>query len=179
MPSMGSRGPDKLLLDHVDLLEKHVFRYPALDLACGDGHNGLFLASRGFTVILADRSAASLKIAGATARDLNLPVVLWEVDFEEDASSPLEDRKFGSVLVFRYLLRPLIPEIRESLLPGGILIYETFTEGQSRYGRPKNPDHLARKGEMMEWFGDWEIIHYFEGLKEEPRREIVQIVCRK
>jgi hypothetical protein len=28
-------------------------------------------------------------------------------------------------------------------------------------------------------FADWEIIHYFEGIKENPTRAVAQIVCRK
>jgi hypothetical protein len=69
--------------------------------------------------------------------------------------------------------------MRKALRRGGILIYETFTVEQPKFGKPHNPDFLLRPGELYEWFGDWETIHAFEGIKDNPRRAVAQIVCRK
>jgi hypothetical protein len=93
--------------------------------------------------------------------------------------NPLPEDFYKGILVFRYLHRPLIPCINKALIKGGILIYETFTIEQPKFGKPHNPEFLLNPGELLEWFKDWEIIHHFEGIKEDPKRAVAQIVCRK
>ncbi|MBI5074797.1 MAG: class I SAM-dependent methyltransferase [Nitrospirae bacterium] len=171
--------PDPLLRDHLSLFTDDLKDLPLLDLACGDGHNGLFLASRGFSIILADRSEEALKQAGDRAASLGVNVTLIQIDLEQRISDPFENDTFSAVLVFRYLHRPLIPCIRKVLRKGGLLIYETFTTEQARFGKPKNPEHLLKPGELLSWFQDWEIIHSFEGIKENPKKAVAQLVCRK
>jgi hypothetical protein len=72
-----------------------------------------------------------------------------------------------------------MPAIRNALRKKGILIYETFTVDQVRYGKPTNPDYLLRHGELKQWFADWEILHYAEVIQSDPERAMAQIVCRK
>jgi hypothetical protein len=69
--------------------------------------------------------------------------------------------------------------MKKALKKGGILIYETFTVEQPKFGKPHNPNFLLILGELGEWFEGWEIIHYFEGIKDNPKRSVAQIVCRK
>jgi hypothetical protein len=69
--------------------------------------------------------------------------------------------------------------MRKGLRPGGLLVYETFTVEQAAFGRPRNPDHLLHPGELQQTFADWEVLHSFEGLKENPLRAVAQLVCRK
>ena len=82
-------------------------------------------------------------------------------------------------MIVTYLHRPLIPCIKKALKQGGLLIYETFTIEQPQFGKPHNPAFLLRPQELFEWFNQWEVLHYFEGIKEGPRRAVAQIVCRK
>ncbi len=171
-------GPDELIERHLYLFSDDLKDYPIADLACGDGHNGVFLASKGFSVVLADMSSEALDEARLKAQTARASVQLWHLDLEQ-RSNPLEGRTFGAVLVFRYLHRPLIPCIRKSLKKGGFLVYETFTTEQARFGKPKNPDHLLRAGELLSWFQDWEIIFTFEGIVGDPPRAVAQLVCRK
>jgi len=171
--------PDSLLRDHLHLFTPELKQYPILDLACGDGHNGIFLAQRGFRVVFADRSEEALKEVKRWADAENRAVTLWHIDLEAEASDPFSGRTFSAIIVFRYLHRPLIPAIRNALAPGGILIYETFTEQQAQFGKPKNPDHLLKQGELLSWFQDWEVLHTFEEIVGEPPKAIAQLVCRK
>lgn len=172
-------APDALLLDHWDLAAEASLRGPVLDLACGDGHNGLFAAEKGCSVILADLSESALKNAGRAAEGKKWDVALWHVDLEKRDDNPLRLEVYGVILVFRYLHRPLMPCIKKALAAGGMLFYETFTVEQSRFGKPKNPDHLLNPGELLDWFKGWKVIHYFEGIKDHPKKAIAQIVCRK
>jgi SAM-dependent methyltransferase len=168
--------PASLLLEYLDLLADEG---PVLDLASGDGRNGIFLASLGFEVSLYDGSRDALEKAKRLAEAKGVRVRVRELDLERRGINPLEEDYFGAVMVFRYLHRPLIPCIRKALRQDGILIYETFTIDQRRYGRPCNPDFLLNPGELHFWFEDWEVIHYFEGILQSPERAAAQIVCRK
>jgi tellurite methyltransferase len=172
-------GPDELLIQYSYLFSDDLKDYPILDLACGDGHNGIFLASRGFSVVLADRSEEALSQASLNARAAGASIEFWQVDLEQEGVNPLGDRTFSAVLVFRFLHRPLIPCIMKSLKQGGILVYETFTTEQVRFGMPKNPEHLLKSGELLSWFHGWDVIYTFEGILGTPPKAMAQIVCRK
>lgn len=171
-------APNPLLTEFSSLLEDGSLEGPVLDLACGKGENGLFLAGLNLPVTLADQSPEALEAARRSAEDRRLEVGFWEVDLET-GRNPLQEEYYRAILVFRYLYRPLIPCIRKGIRKGGILIYETFTTEQPRYGHPHNPDYLLNPGELGDWFHDWQVIHYYEGLLEHPRRAMAQIVCRK
>ncbi len=129
-------------------------------------------------VILADQSREALEDARRSAEARGLQVQFREIDLET-GENPLQEDYYRAIMVFRYLHRPLMPSLRRAIRRGGILIYETFTIEQPRYGRPRNPDFLLRPGELAGWFRDWEIIHSFEGLLENPTRAMAQLVCRK
>lgn len=169
--------PNPLLVRFASLLQDEVLEGPILDLACGDGQNGLFLAELGLQVILADRDGSRLQLAKNEAQKKGREVTLWEVDLER-GENPFAEAEYGAILVFRYLHRPLIPFIKKGIKGGGFLFYETFTIDQSRYGSPHNPAFLLKPGELQDWFKDWQVIHYFEGLLENPTRAVAQIVCR-
>jgi tellurite methyltransferase len=172
-------GPDELLTQYSYLFSDDLKDYPILDLACGDGHNGIFLASKGFSVVLTDRSEEAHSQAIVIAQAAGVTVQFWQVNLEQEGVNPLEGLTFSAVLVFRYLHRPLIPFITKSLKQGGILMYETFTTEQTRFGKPKNPDHLLKTGELFSWFHDWEVIYAFEGIIGVPPKAVAQLVCRK
>lgn len=171
--------PAQLLLSYMDLFTDGSLPGPVLDLAAGDGHNGIALAARGVSVICCDKSEAALKEAKEYAARIGVTIRIWPVDLEGEGNSPLPENTYGGILVFRYLHRPLIPGIRKAIKGGGILMYETFTLEQRRFGKPHNPNFLLTPGELKEWFKDWHVFHYFEGIKSDPDRAIAQIVCRK
>ena len=179
MSSYSDLHPASLLEDYAGLFLERPLPGPVLDLACGDGHNGLFLAARGLSVTLCDRSEETLAKARASASKANLPVHFWQADLETGEEGLLPKESFGAILVFRYLHRPIMPDIREALSRGGLLMYETFTVDQPRFGKPRNPDFLLRHGELRTWFQDWNILHDFEGIKDDPPRAVAQIICRR
>lgn len=171
--------PDPLLAWHASLFEPGTIPGPVLDLACGDGHNGLFLAARGLPVVLLDRSEEALAPARRLAEGAGLQPAFRAVDLEEGPDDPLPCEVYGAVLVFRYLHRPLFPHIRRAVRGSGLLVYETFTVDQPRFGRPRNPAFLLEPGELSGWFRDWEILHAFEGVLDHPPRAVARLVCRK
>jgi len=164
-----------------------------LDLACGHGRNGLYLLENEIPVTFADINNEALKHIQNSATSLPENqqglAQYWQVDFEQPISSiqkafhPLHKKKFAAMFVFRYLHRPLFELIKASIKPGGIIIYETFTEQQAQFGRPKNPDFLLKSGELGKIFSDWQILHSFEGItpsaNNEGKQAIAQIVAVK
>lgn len=171
--------PAALLREYSNLFTKEHLSRPVLDLACGSGRNGIYLATLGVPVVLCDISEEVLSWARKLAREQEVTPCFLVLDLEKDGASSLEIDTYGGMIVFRYLHRPLIPAIKGAIRSGGTLIYETFTIDQVRYGKPTNPDYLLQPGELRQWFADWEILHYFEGVQPIPERAVAQIVCRK
>lgn len=157
-----------------------------LDLACGSGRNGLYLIENGIPVTFADVNAVAIEQLRQHASVLKNKQYtnFWSIDFEQKSTTPLAGKSFAAIMVFRYLHRPLFEQIKDAILPNGIIIYETFTTAQVQFGRPKNPDFLLKPDELLDIFSDWEILHSFEGIVESvngsgSKQAIAQIVARK
>ena len=146
-----------------------------LDVAAGSGRNARWLAQQGFIVEAVDRDGEAL----AVMRGID-GITLNTADLE-NAAWPYAERQFDAIVVCRYLHRPLFAALRESLKPGGILIYDTFMQGHEAFGRPSNPDFLLRENELKEVFGSGLAVLAFEqGLVTEPKPAMIQrIVARK
>jgi len=172
-------GPANFLRDYSSLFTVEGIPGSVVDLACGDGQNGLYLARRGLFVEFWDQTENRVCNITKEAEGEGLSVRGRIVNLELPGVNPLEENAYGAVLVFRYLHRPLIPCIKKSIKKGGLLMYETFTRAQAALGRPKNPDFLLRPGELRSWFQDWTIIHDFEGFEKTPPRAIAQILCKR
>ncbi len=173
------RSAHDLLLDHLDLLMNLDHSLPILDLASGAGHNGLLLAKMGLPVTFADKSATALSLVEQHLQEAGLSGRVWQLDLEQAGIEPLSGQCYSAILVFRYLHRPLFPALMNAVATGGLVVYETFTIENRRFGRPKNSDYLLQPGELASIFQDWEIIHSFEGILQNPDRAVAQIVARK
>lgn len=171
--------PEELLVTYVSLFTESKLPGPILDLASGDCRNGIFLAERSLSVVCCDKSREALEQAKRLVLHKGVSIETWQVDLELEGINPLPEDFYGGILVFRYLHRPLISCIKKALKKGGILVYETYTTEQPQFGKPHNPDYLLKPGELYSWFNYWEIIHYFEGIKENPKRAVAEIICRK
>ncbi len=114
-----------------------------LDVACGRGrHVRLFLA-RGCRVTGVDRDRAAL--TGIVGDRFEAVVH----DLEDGRPWPFRGRRFDAVVVTHYLHRPLLPDLVAAVAPEGRLLYETFATGHERFGRPRNPRFLLRRGELL------------------------------
>ena len=147
-----------------------------LDLASGRGRNALFLARRGRPVHAVDRDPEALAALARLARDEQLPLTSEVVDLEQGTPS-LGVARFGAVIIFNYLHRPLMPAIHAAIAPGGVLIYETFTVGQAARGHPRNPDFLLRDGELLDLVAPMTVVRFREG--DIDGKLVASIVARK
>lgn len=144
-----------------------------LDIACGNGRHMHWFCSRGHPVTGIDRSDSALAEASVWGKTVKADI--------ENAPWPLMDGdrplQFGAVVVTNYLWRPLLPLIRQSIAPGGVLIYETFATGNESVGKPSRPDFLLQPGELLSAFEGLRTVAYEDGFLEAPSRYIQRLVA--
>ena len=163
---------------------------PALDLACGTGRHTLLLASRHQPVTAVDSSDVALEILEQRAHAAHCAVThveraaqiasrrqgiqLWQADLEEVS---LPSQAFSLVLCVNYLQRSLFPQIEDALVPGGMLLFETYTVAQLDFeGGPRNPNYLLELGELRTAFPGLRSLFYRE-LRAE--KGIASLIAKK
>ena len=101
-------------------------------------------------------------------------------DLEAGSPWPLAGQRFDLVVVTNYLHRPILPEIVGAVAPGGLLLYETFAQGNERFGKPSNPDFLLRPGELAKAVAvRLEVLAYEEIELGPPRPALVQRIAAR
>jgi SAM-dependent methyltransferase len=144
-----------------------------LDVACGSGRHLQWFAKRGHTVHGVDKDTTH-------AAALGLGAHLVQADIEDrdwpliEAGAP---QQFGAVIVTNYLWRQLMPTIANSLLCGGVLLYETFAAGNETVGKPSRPDFLLQPGELLSHFGHLHVVAYECGVLDNPKRYVQRIAA--
>lgn len=145
---------------------------PVLDVAGGYGRHARWFAARGHPVTLIDRDSEALAHVRAT-----LPGVrVVDADIES-GPWPLPGETFGAVIVTNYLWRALTPLLLGSVAAGGVLIHETFAQGNETVGKPAREDFLLRHGELLAICAGMRIVAYEDGFLEEPPRYVQRIVA--
>jgi len=149
---------------------------PALDLACGTGRHSLLLAGRHQAVTAADFSDAALEILerrsleariavrrvehGNAAGNRSPGIQLWRADLERVR---LPERAFALIVCVNYLQRSIFAALERALIPGGVLLYETFTVAQLEFGGgPRNREYLLESGELRCAFPGLRTLFYRE-----------------
>lgn len=106
------------------------------------------------------------------------PLIIPIIADLENGDWPLGCQTFGAVVVTNYLHRPLFPHILAAVGPGGWLLYETFSAGNERYGRPSNPAFLLRPGELLEAVaGQLRVVAYEDRRVDRPAPALVQRIA--
>lgn len=144
-----------------------------LDLACGAGRHVRLFLERGHRVVAVDRDLRGIPDLKSHPR-----VEAHELDMEDGAPFPFADRTFDAVVVANYLHRPLLPDLVGAVGPGGVLLYETFSRGNERFGSPSNPDYLLEPGELLDAARPALQIVAYEDLEvSEPKPALVQRIA--
>ncbi|MFT4242491.1 MAG: class I SAM-dependent methyltransferase [Acidovorax sp.] len=140
-----------------------------LDVACGAGRHLRWLRTQGHTVTGVDRSADAIAACAGLGE-------LVQADIE-NGPWPFAGRQFGAVVVTNYLWRPLLPAIVDCVAPGGVLIYETFAQGNETVGKPSRPDFLLAPGELLAACAGLRVVAYEDGFLSEPDRFVQRIAA--
>ncbi|HWW83817.1 MAG TPA: class I SAM-dependent methyltransferase [Vicinamibacterales bacterium] len=146
----------------------------ALDLATGRGRHAWRLARAGFKTFAVDISFEMVREVRAIASRDGVDIACWCADLNVH---PLPESRFDLVVVTRYLDRELFPAIRATVVPGGVVLYETFTAEQLALGwGPKSPAHLLHPGELRTRFEGFDELAYEEVSAPEA---VARIVARR
>jgi hypothetical protein len=93
---------------------------------------------------------------------------------------PFGQDRFAGIVVTNYLHRPLLADMIGSLAANGVLIYETFADGNAAFGKPSNPDFLLKAGELLDLARQHglRVIAFEEGIVNESGKEaMIQRLC--
>jgi SAM-dependent methyltransferase len=143
-----------------------------LDLACGAGRHSALLASLGHPILAVDQDISlieSLQSASVQALKLDLEGSDW----------PLLGKFFSGIVVTNYLYRPFLDELPKMLSEGGVLIYETFADGNAAFGKPANPSFLLKPTELLALAerSGLKVIAYEDIYLDQPKPAMVQRIC--
>ena len=143
------------LQDHVDLLPKG----QVLDLAMGEGRNGIYLATQGFDVTGVDVSDEGLKKAQALATKHRVTITTVVADLE---TYKIPANTFDVIICSYYLQRDLFPQIAEALKPSGIALIETYTVDHLQYHPGFNKAYLLEPNELLTMLPGLRVLRYQE-----------------
>jgi tellurite methyltransferase len=164
--------PAQFLVANVGLLP----RGRVLDVAMGNGWNAIFLARAGFEVEGVDMSPEAVNTALESAQEAGVTIRAQVTDLESDFQ--IEKGAYDVIICFNYLQRSLIPQIKEGLRLGGMVVYETFIVDQAQFGKPHNPDYLLKHNELLDMFREFRCLRYREGIIE-GRKAVASIIAQK
>jgi tellurite methyltransferase len=146
----------------------------ALDVAMGRGRHAVVLARSGFRTFGVDIKIDAARDAVASAKAAGVAIHAWCADLTQH---PLPRARFDIVVVARYLQRDLFAALRTAVVPGGVVLYETFTTAQRALGTgPTSPDHLLEPGELARRFDAFDVLFYEEVVEPEA---VARIAARR
>ena len=119
---------------------------PVLDVACGEGRHSAWFLLQGWSVLSVDLDVSALEpllgTPGLTVEARDLEAEPW----------PWPAESFAGIVVTNYLFRDHFMHYWESLIPGGILIMETFLRANKAiWGRPQRESHSLEENELIRW----------------------------
>jgi 2-polyprenyl-3-methyl-5-hydroxy-6-metoxy-1,4-benzoquinol methylase len=144
--------PIPFLVDNVHLLPKG----KVLDIAMGEGRNGVYLATQGFEVLGLDISEKGLEKAHNLAKIHNVTIETKVVDLE---SFTLEPNGYDVILCTYYMQKNLFKQFQSALKPGGMIVVETYNVDYLKYAQFSRKWALDTN-EMLDIFKGLRVIRY-------------------
>ena len=153
----------------------------ALDLACGLGGNGIYLAKNHLQVDAWDFSESAILQLQAEA---NMQGVTISAQVRDILAGEWPVAEYDLITVSRFLERSLVSSIIQALKPGGLLFYQTFVKLQVDGKGPENPRFRLEKNELLNLFVPaLELVLYKEewdiGGLNSPHRDSAFLVARR
>lgn len=138
----------------------------ALDLACGRGHNSLWLAQKGWRVTAVDGSPVAIDIVMRDAAALGVAVDARGADLEKHDFS-IAPSAWDLILICSYYQPDLYEKAIRGLAPGGTIVASALlaTPGKHRF--------RVEPGQFAKYFSGLEILHDQETNGAHPIAEIV------
>ena len=128
-----------------------------------------WLQSQGLHVLGVDRDESALASAQQFGEVLCADI--------ENAPWPLTGHQFDAVVVTNYLWRPTWTALLACLKPNGVLIYETFAQGNETVGKPSRPDFLLKRSELLQLCCDLRVVAFEDVFLHSPDRYVQRVVA--
>lgn len=120
----------------------------ALDIACGNGRNSIFLAKKGFAVDAVDISTVAMN--HLTGKNPKINVICQDLD-----TWKIPQKRYELIVNIRFLDRRLFPKIHNGLKRNGVLIFESFLDGEK-------DKFCLKQNELLRVFQSFRIVYYEE-----------------
>lgn len=158
------KDPSHYLVENFDFIMSRVPGKKALDIACGEGRNSIFLAKMGFQVTGLDISVAGLEKGRQWMEREGVTIDFRVANLEQFEFT----EHYDLILNCNFLLRNLIPKSVAALSPGGILLFDTLVDSPFVPNTHKK-EFLLQPGELVRIFEDLpgEIFSPIERLHDE------------
>ena len=144
-----------------------------LDVACGHGRHTHYFYQSKHHVTAVDKAREAIDSIAIPAQSCDKVVA----DIE-NGPWPFGARQFDAVVVTNYLWRPLMATLLASLAPGGVLIYETFAQGNETVGKPSRADFLLRPGELLDTCSGLRVVAFEDGFRDSVGAQTPRFVQR-
>lgn len=160
------KAPAKFLAENFDYLPDNA---KVLDMGMGEGRNAVFLAQKGHQVTGVDISSVAIKKSRMLAKEFGVKVKGVVATLNK---YKIPENSFDAIICFYYVDRSLVEKMTKWLKPGGIIIYEAYTEKEARKlasGKYSEDQYLKNK-ELLSLFDGMSILKYEEPLHEKNFR---------
>ncbi len=123
-----------------------------LDMAMGLGENAKFLVKSGCRVVGVDISSVAVRIA-----DQNCNTIMKVISDSAHINFP--ENTFDAIINFYFLDRKLFHLYENTLKRGGILFFETPSEGTDTAANGFPEEYLHKKNELLRLYSSWDILY--------------------
>jgi hypothetical protein len=130
------------------------------------------LASLGYRVLAVDQDISAMEPLKSDS------IQVQKIDLE-GSDWPLLGQQFSGIVATNYLYRPFLDELPKMLSEGGVLIYETFADGNAAFGKPSNPNFLLNSGELLALAqrSGLKVIAYEDIYLDQPKPAMIPRIC--
>ena len=160
------KTPAKFLAENFDYLPPNA---KILDMGMGEGRNAVFLAQKGHQVTGIDISSVAIKKSRMLAKEFGVKIKGVVASLEK---YKIPKNSYDAIICFYYVDRKLVKRIKSWLKPGGVLIFEAFTEKQMQAKQlaKYNEDQYLKSRELLSLFEGMNVVKYEEPLHEKNFR---------
>ena len=174
------REPTAFLKDKLSLLKKG----KALVLAMGEGRNAVYLAENGFDVTGVDISEVGIEKCERLAEERGVLVDSIVADLTD---YDMGTEQYDLITNFYFYDKSILPRVVDSLKPGGIFIFETYSRDHPKHSKfgPKNPNYLVKPNELLEIFQSLRILYYEDTVTEldegmhKGKAALIRLIAKK
>lgn len=164
--------PRKILIENMRFIPR---TGRALDIACGLGYSSMYLLGCGLNVYAVDIAIQALK----SLRNSDSNIKIFAADLENIF---LPKNHFSIITNFYYFNPSFFHSLSDKLVHDGVLFVESLTENILDIKPDIEKQHLLKPGELITFFEQMEILHYFEGWLFEgdgKQKAVAQLIARK